>query len=292
MAVTAYRSATTRRIYTNQPFKRGMIYEDITLNDGTSRTIVNLDISSNGDYAYPRPAFVNAVMDNFFQVIRNFPSTILKQITSLNKTFLIGFEQTVNEEDYLNDTVPSGGTLTKPFGLDIIQTGLGFSERRRRDGIFLITDIGTIFDGDTFVVVIENEENEEEEHVVRLLGIDAPEMHPEPEDYAVEATDLVSHMLDDEQTPEGYTILRRFLQYEPATSVVDRTDSERTLAYILIEVEDSSNEVHVYTLTEMLLRAGLGVAQFGEDFIYYDRFREAYDDAIANERGIHPIKKK
>ena len=291
MSVSAYKSATTRRIYTNQPFKRGMLYQDITINDGTSRTIVNLDISSNGDYAYPRPAFVNAVMDNFFQVIRNFPTTILKQTTSLNKTFLIGFEQTVNEEDYLVDNIPSNGVLTKPFGLDIIQTGLGFSERRRRDGIFKITDIGTIFDGDTFVVVIENENNEEEEHVVRLLGIDTPELHPEPEDYAVAAKEFVEDMLDDMKTPEGYSIIERYMQYEPATSVVDRTDSERTLAYILLKVQ-YPEEVRTFTLTEMLLRAGLGVAQFGEDFIYYDRFKEAYDEAAEEERGIHPIKKK
>lgn len=288
MAVTAYKSSTTRRIFTNQPFKRGMLYEDITTNEGMSKSIVNLDISSNGEYAYPRPAFVSAVMDNFYQIIEDFPTNIIKQMTSLDKTFLIGFEKTVSEEDFLNGTVSSEASLTKPLGLNIISVGRGFEERERRDGIFEIIRVDNVFDGDTFEVDIINEEDKEETIRIRLLGIDTPELYPTPEPYAEAAAMFANQILAMDSFGD-YTVIGRFVQFEPATASTDRTDSERALAYILIEVEDNQSNKKVYTLTEMLLRAGLGIAQVGDKYIYAERLLEAYQYAIDTDSGIHPL---
>ena len=291
MSVKAYKSTATRRIFTNHPFRRGMLYEDITINDDTSKTLANLDIPSSGDYAYPRPAYVNAAIDTFFEVALNFPTTVIKQETSLAKTFLIGFEQTVNEEDYVNGVVNNTQALTRGdvFGLFILQNGKEFQEKERRDGIYEIVNIDDVFDGDTFRFTVLKS-GEEHQIVVRLLGIDTPELGSSPEPFADAAREFVIEFLNPHVNTVGdFEILNRYIQYEPATVSTDRTDSERVLAYVIIHLKDSSDNHYYYTLSEMLLKAGLGKAMVGRNYIYYDRHKEADAYAKANDLGVYSI---
>ena len=298
MPVVAYKSSSTRRIFTNLPFKRGMLYEDLMINENVSRTVVNLDIPSSGDYAQPRPAFVNAAIDTFYKVSLNYPTILIKQNTSLAKSFIIGFEQSVNEDDYVNDIYRAEGSLQSPqnFGIRILENQRGFEERERRDGIFKILDITNILDGDTFEFEIEKFTTNGTPFViterVRLLGIDTPELGPVFEPFADTALVFAQELL----RPDGfsqifgnYTVLNRYIQYEPATVSTDRTDSERILAYVILHVMDQNSVSYFYTLTELLLKAGLGVLQADPDYIYYDRFIEAYNFAKDNDLGIHPL---
>jgi len=298
MPVNAYKSSSTRRIFTNLPFKRGMLYDDLTINENMSKVIANLDIPSSGDYAQPRPAFVNAAIDTFYKVTLNYPTVILKQNTSLAKTFIIGFEQTVNENNYVNDIVNSNGPLTTPknFGIKILQNQTGFEERERRDGVFLIKDILNVFDGDTYEFVVSKTDDGvnffDFALRVRLLGIDTPELGPVFEPFSDVALAFVLELLkppQESQTFGEFTIINRYIQYEPATVSTDRSDRQRALAYVILEMVDEEFNTYYYTLTELLLKAGLGVIQADPDYIYYDRFIEAYEYAKENELGIHPL---
>lgn len=291
MSVKTYKSSTARRIFSNHPFKKGMLYEEVTLVDSTSKTIVNLDIPSSGDYAYPRPAYVNAAIDTFFEVALDFPTTIIKQSTSLAKSFLIGFEQTVSEEDFVNDVVDTTQSLNRPetLGLYIISNGNEFEEKERRNGIFKIVGIDDVFDGDTFrFKILRN--GQEEQVTVRLLGIDTPELWPTPEPFADAAREFASIILNPLSNTVGdYTILNRYIQYEPATVSTDHIDSQRVLAYVVIHLKNSIGQEYYYTLSEMLLKAGLGIMLVGKNYMYHGRHKAAYDHAIKEKLGIHPL---
>jgi len=299
MAISAYKSSTTRRIFTNYPFKRGMLYDDLMITENASRAIVNLDIPSAGDYAQPRPAFVNAAIDTFYKVALTFPVNVIKQTTSLAKTFIIGFDNMVNEENYINDVVITNESVnTKNYGVTILENEFAFEERERRDGIYKVEEITDVIDGDTYGLTYRNEDN----NVVptfgsvrlRLLGIDTPEIFPTTEPFADAALQFALELIrpthETRDNIAGYEIEDYYIQFEPATVSTDRTDDSRLLAYLLVELKNTeTDETEIYTITELLLKAGLGVLQADPDYIYYDRLKQAYDYAIENELGIHPL---
>lgn len=105
------------------------------------------------------------------------------------------------------------------------------------------THVIRVIDGDTIAVeptdTLPATNDAGDEHVVRLLGIDAPEMNyhkgAEPECGAQEATDNLSEML-----PEDSTVI---LTYDP---VSDRTDRYgRSLAYVINPGLEDINENQV-----------------------------------------------
>lgn len=105
------------------------------------------------------------------------------------------------------------------------------------------TRIVRVIDGDTIAVEPSDSlpatNDAGDEHVVRLLGIDAPEMNhhksADPECGAQEATDNLSELL-----PEGSVVI---LTYDPVSDRTDRYD--RSLAYVINPGLEDINENQV-----------------------------------------------
>jgi endonuclease YncB( thermonuclease family) len=184
MAMQNYKQSTSRKIFTNHPFRNGMVYEDMTLNERQLKTSINYDISNTGDYGYPRGAFVNAVLHTGLSTIK-LPNIPILQRTNLGASFLIASDYLVNTEEYVNQDIGATATgisntpLTTPFGLHIIRLGSDvgvFNNKRGFKSVFL----HYVYDGDTIYV---KDTPDGTSYPVRFLGIDTPEMPPLGFDY-------------------------------------------------------------------------------------------------------------
>lgn len=125
-----------------------------------------------------------------------------------------------------------------------------------------------VVDGDTLRVRVDG--NDDQEVVVRLLGIDAPELRPRegggPEHFSRQATDYVRARAEDR---------RVLLQLEP-TRTRDRFD--RLLAYVWLSESESLNLA--------LVRDGLAYADRRFDHTYRALFEQAENEARKKQRGL------
>lgn len=276
MAIVPYKSSSSRRIFTNYPFINGMSYTDLALDENLCRISANLDFGGSGDYGQPRPAFINAVLHSGFNTI-SLPVDLMKQTTNLGKTFLIGSNYTVNETDYVTQTVGTDvsstlatSLLLDDFGLKITAINGDILEFTNGRGVkeLYYPSVSEI-DGDTIVC---KDTVDGDEYSVRLLGIDAPD--------------------DDEPLLEGFaaTFVRNTLAasesiYLIFDSLSDLYDPyERVLAYVFYK--NAGDDFYCNLNTEMLLMGYANIAFLNPDFIYADKMLSAHTDAVENERGF------
>lgn len=190
MAVKSYSGSTVRRIYTATPFKGGMVYEEMTTAEKQCKLLVNFEISSNGEYIYPRPSFVSAILHDGHYTMK-LPHSIIRQTTSVGPTFLIGFDYTVDEDTFLSGQVgePVSGLTTdlvSRFGMHVVQTGGAIESFDNSLNTFQEVVVTSVHDGDTFYGYYASDLTMEEHgrprrRTFRLLGVDTPELLEIPE---------------------------------------------------------------------------------------------------------------
>ena len=284
MPIVPYKSSSSRRIFTNHPFRKGMNFTDMALDEGASKTIVNYDISSGGDSAQPRSPFVNAVLHDNYNLV-TLPTNLIKQTTNLGKTFLIGSDFTVNEEDYVTDIVGANVSsqitteLRSEFGLHIANVSGDISAFTGGYG-FKAVYVSAVIDGDTIDCV---DSGGGDTFRVRLIGVNTPESG---EDFYTEATDYLENLLD--------TAAQVYLVYDPLSDHYDydATDEDygdehdnRQLAYVFTTYAGSTQAFCMNTA--MLLRGFAEKAFLNPEFLYYDAMTSAYDYAVTEHLGIH-----
>lgn len=181
MPIQGYRQSTSRKVFTNFPFKNGMVFENTTLNERQLKTSINFDISNSGDYGYPRGAFVNALLHNGHNTVK-MPNVPIKQETNLGKTFLISSDYMVNTESFkdsrIGDDVETITPLVTPFGLHINLLQDDLSSFENAYGLVPARVVGVV-DGDTIDVEIADGLLRR----VRLLCVDTPELPTFSSDY-------------------------------------------------------------------------------------------------------------
>lgn len=143
------------------------------------------------------------------------------------------------------------------------------------------TRIVRVIDGDTVAVKpvpgeLEADDGSPDEHVVRLLGIDAPEMNAgedaEPECGAKAATDHLGGIL-----PVGLPVV---VEYDPVVDHQDRYD--RTLGYVITPGLGDANEQQVAD--------GYAMPWYPEGEPEPSRvpeYRMAADTAMSQRHGLH-----
>ncbi len=139
--------------------------------------------------------------------------------------------------------------------------------------------IVSVVDGDTIKVRITEEDHPEEGEVVtvRLIGVDTPETR-DPNDpvecYGAEATKRTKQML-----PKGRTV---YLEAD----VTDEDRYDRLLRYVWFEGKQDGK---AYLANELLVAEGYAVVStFPPDVKYVERFTDAQDEAVEEERGLWP----
>lgn len=281
MGVSAYRSNSSRRVFTNLPFRRGMVAEQMTVAENVCHTLINFDISGTGDFVKPRPAFVNAIPRSLLQNERLEENTLLFN-TGLNRKFLLGFPHMVSEEDFLSDTVEAP---IEPLPLTAYSVGEETKTYTKRSGtkrVYLVD----VIDGDTIEVVAE----EGPSFRVRILGYDAPELDTQgglaAKDYLIERIihwagvgepDIQSFVA--EYGKEGSTPVKNIiLEHDIHADAIDSFG--RTLTYVHVIANETEEELHLRDVGATMLHDGDSTLLIGEDYLRYDNYA-----AIAGSPG-------
>jgi len=178
MPTQSYKQNNSRKVFTNHPFRNGMVYEDVTLNERQLKTSINFDISNAGDFAYPRGAFVNALLHDGYSPI-HLPNIPIKQQTNLGKTFLLASDYKVATEEYVEQDLEAIATdvstpLRTPFGLRAVLLRKDTESFKSRGGYKEVYYIRT-YDGDT-ITVKDTLFGPDPSYDVRFLGVDTPEI--------------------------------------------------------------------------------------------------------------------
>ncbi len=264
MPTGSYQSGSSKRLFINYPFKKGMAFQNLISGEFSCKTLINYDYSNAGDYVYPRPAFVNALLHNGNNTI-TLPESTVVMTTNAGPKFLVSVQEYVDETVFANDEINvSSEPITGVYGLHIhriLNDVTGFETSRGAKRVFL----DYVWDGDTIDV---KDTVDGPTYRVRLLGVDTPE---EGYPYHGEAKDFLEDYL------AGKTI---YLVFEPASEISKTIDGNtRYYAYVF-----AGN----YLVNYLILRQGYGyLAYISDSYIFYDELREAYYAAVADEWRLH-----
>ena len=213
MGTTSYRSGSSKRIFTNYPFRKGMSFQSLISGEFMCKSVINYDYSNSGSHIQPRPAFVNALLHNGTNVVQ-LPEASIVMTTNNGPKFLISTDSWVSQEDFINDTVHLRDAITGTYGLKITKLEnetTSYESLRGARQVFLTS----VIDADTYLV--KNTVGGES-YPVRLLGVTTPDTSMEF------ATMALNYYLI------GKTL---HLVYDPVSE--EKNGDDETLAYLFAD---------------------------------------------------------
>ena len=259
MGTTAYSSGRSKRIYTNYPFRKGMVFEDLISGEYQCKSVINYDYTNAGDYVFPRPAFVNALLHNGVTPVK-LPESSVVMATNMGPKYLISTDTWVSKNDFVNDVVGVTPEIKGTYGLHLTKLEQDLSNYETTRGVKEVILVNVV--NNAVITVKDTEEGNP--YLVKLIGVST--LPGDNYYYTLARVLMIDYTL-------GKTLR---LVYDP---VAPEEIDDHVPAYLF------ANDMLVNYL--MLYKGYSYLENINDNYLFYDELREAYYAAVTAGYSIH-----